>query len=348
MKYFFSLLVISSLTVCASPQEASVLVQYKLNTESNYRGIAAVSDDVCWFSGAKGSVYRIDTGVDGPIDCSPLAYGELDFRDIHAFSAQKAIVLSAGLPAVILLTEDGGQNWREVYRNESEGIFFDAMDFWDDQRGMAFSDAIGQSLTIIETVNGGKSWQAIDASLIPPVHPNQGGFAASGTCLKTFGKGQVIIGLGGQEATILKSENYGKSWQRGFAPIDQGEASQGIFSFSFIDEKRIVAVGGDYRADSLSKDCISISENAGYSWKLSSESGITLQAKYLSNIIAIDANQWFCTSRFGSYFTENSGKSWQSFPFEFYSGSLAEKYIWLSGAKGSIGRIAIADLKARQ
>jgi photosystem II stability/assembly factor-like uncharacterized protein len=345
MKNILSLFVFSILMACAGPREKSVLAKYILSTESNYRGIAAVSDEICWFSGSEGSVYRIDKSSDQPIECSPKGYRELDFRDIHAFSKDKAIILSAGLPAVILLTEDGGESWMEVYRNEKEGIFFDAMDFWDAQRGIAFSDAIGQALTIIETNDGGRNWQTIDASLIPPVHPNQGGFAASGTCLKTFGNGQVIIGLGGKEATILKSENYGKSWHRGFAPIDNGESSKGIFSFSFIDEKRILVVGGDFNGDSLSKDCISISENGGYSWKVSNGSRITLYSKYLSNIIAIDANQWFCNSRFGSYFTEDGGRSWQSFPFDFYSGSLGEKNIWLSGAKGNVGRVSLADLK---
>jgi len=348
MKKLLAFLLLLHISSCASPQEGSILEKFQINSEAGLRGISAVSDDLCWFSGAEGAVFRVEAEKGLTIDCSPKGYKELDFRDIQAFSTQKAIVLSAGLPAVILLTEDGGQTWREVYRNESEGIFFDAMDFWDDQKGIAFSDARGTSLKIIETSNGGKSWQAIDSSLIPPVHPNQSGFAASGTALKTFAKGKVIIGLGGIEATILISGDYGKSWQRGFAPIDKGADSKGIFSFSFINEKQILAVGGDYRADSLSDQCISITENGGLSWQPALESGISLKGKYLSNIIAINKNQWFANSRYGSYFTQNAGRKWQSFPFKYYSASLGEHYIWLSGPKGNLGRIAIKDLKEQQ
>ncbi|PTM04821.1 MAG: hypothetical protein DA405_06055 [Bacteroidetes bacterium] len=347
MKKLFSFPIFLALFACAESQEPSLIEKFSLSTEAGFRGISAVSDDICWFSGAEGQVYRVEATNNLTINCSPTGFSESDFRDIHAFSASKAIILSAGLPAVMLLTEDGGESWREVYRNETEGIFFDALDFWDDQRGLAFSDATGQALPIIETKDGGKTWQAIDPALIPPSHFNQGGFAASGTSLKTYGKGQAIIGLGGKESTIYITQDFGRSWHRAFTPIDQGTDSKGIFSFSFIDEKRILVGGGDYKGDSLSDECISISENGGYSWKVSQESRISLAGKYISNIIAIDEKQWLAHSRYGAYFTEDAGRNWQSFPFKYYSGSLGENYIWLSGPKGDLARVAVADLKKK-
>lgn len=330
---------------CTETKESDIIEKFSVNTGAGFRGISALSDDICWFSGAEGQVYRVEASSHQILDCSPVAYSDLDFRDIHAFSATKAIILSAGLPAVMLLTEDGGQTWQEVYRNEQEGIFFDALDFWDDQRGLAFSDAIGQALPIIETKDGGKTWQAIDSALIPPSHPNQGGFAASGTVLKTHGQGKVLIGLGGEDATIYLSNNYGKEWKRQSAPIDHQASSKGVFSIAFIDEKQILVVGGDYQADSLSRDCISISKDGGNNWQSADESGISLKGKYLSNIIVIDEKQWLAHSRFGAYFTEDAGRNWQSFPFNYYSGSKGENYIWLSGPKGDLARVAIADLR---
>lgn len=347
MKTLLSLFSFLVLVAYADAQEPSPIQKFTISTEAGFRGISAVSDDICWFSGAGGQVYRVEAANNQVFNCSPAGFNESDFRDIHAFSASKAIILSAGLPALMLLTEDGGESWQEVYRNEAEGMFFDAFDFWDDQRGLAFSDAIGQALPIIETTDGGMTWQAIDPALIPPSHLNQGGFAASGTSLKTFGNGQAIIGLGGKEATIYKTQDYGKTWSRQLAPIDQGAVSKGIFSLAFIDAKRILAVGGDYQGDSLSNECISLSENGGFSWLVSRESKISLKGKYLSNIIVIDEKRWLAHSRFGAYFTEDAGRNWQSFPFKYYSGSLAENYIWLSGPKGDLARVAVADLKKK-
>ncbi len=322
------------------------LTPLQADSSSNFRGISALSAHECWVSGSKGMIFHISQDGKKIEDCSAKGYEDFDFRDIHAFDSETAVVLSAGLPAVILKTTNGGKSWKEVYRNEEEGVFFDAFDFWNDERGMAFSDAQGQSLLIIETIDGGDTWQPIPSNQIPSVFENQGGFAASGSSLKTFEGGKAIIGLGGRESTLLITENYGKSWYRGFAPIDQGEDSKGIFAFAFIDSKNILVVGGDYRADSLSTDCISISNNGGYSWKVTQESRIHLKNKYRSSILALDAKKWFAISRTGASYTEDAGKSWKEFPFYFYSASEKEGTIWVSGSNGRIGRISILQEKS--
>ena len=54
----------------------------------------------------------------------------LDFRDIHAFGGQSAIVLSAGADARMYKTTDGGKNWNLVYSNQEEGVFFDGFDLF--------------------------------------------------------------------------------------------------------------------------------------------------------------------------------------------------------------------------
>jgi len=326
--------------LCSVP----LLAQLQLDSLSiignnSFRGIAAISDSVCWISGSNGAVFRIEEAGKKIISCSPAGYDSSDFRDIHAFDENKAFVLSAGLPAVILKTINGGESWKEVYRNEEKGVFFDAFDFWNEERGIAFSDARGPYLLLIETQDGGNSWSPIEQFRIPMVHTDQGGFAASGTCLKTFAGGKVIIGLGGPEASVLSSYDYGQHWSKGAAPIDNGEPSKGIFSFDFLDEKRILAVGGDYRGDSLSTDCISISLNGGHSWKTRQEAGFGLRKKYRSAVVVINERQWLALSRTGTSYTDDAGKNWKEFPFYFYSASKAEKSIWVSGSDGKVGRI---------
>src|SRR6185503_8714288 len=56
-------------------------------------------------------------------------FEKADFRDIEAFSAKEAIIMSSGTPALILKTTDGGANWQVKYKNTDTGYFFDAMDF---------------------------------------------------------------------------------------------------------------------------------------------------------------------------------------------------------------------------
>ena len=53
---------------------------------------------------------------------------------------------------------------------------------------------------VIQTADGGKSWRVSEKGSLPSALKNEAGFAASGTCLATFGKRQVWIGLGGKAA----------------------------------------------------------------------------------------------------------------------------------------------------
>ena len=326
----------------ANPLSGQLLLEpLQVDSSANFRGISALSASECWVSGSKGKVFHVAKAGKEIIDCSPEGYENVDFRDIQAFDAQTVLVLSAGLPAVILKTTNGGKSWKEVYRNEEKGVFFNAFDFWNGGRGLAYSDARGQALLIIETIDGGDTWQPIPAQQIPKVFENQGGFAASGSSLKTFEGGRALIGLGGRESTVLITENYGKSWYRCFAPIDQGEDTKGIFAFAFMDSKNILVVGGDYRGDSLSTDCIALSGNGGYSWKVSQESRIQLRNKYRSSILVLDSKTWFAISRTGASFTQDAGRTWKEFPFYFYSASEKEGFIWVSGSEGRLGRISV-------
>lgn len=59
------------------------------------------------------------------------------------------------------------------------------MDFWDDQNGIAFGDAIDGKLVILKTTDGGDSWQEAPDNERPSVDDDNYAFAASGTCLKT-------------------------------------------------------------------------------------------------------------------------------------------------------------------
>lgn len=324
-----------------SAQAQLQIHEFSLDTNSHFRGISAVGETVCWFSGSNGSVFRIQYNGREIIDCSPEGYEDLDFRDIQAFTMEEAVIISAGLPAVILKTEDGGKSWKEVYRNEEKGVFFDAMDFWDPRRGIAFSDAQGEDLLIIETRDGGETWTKIPSENIPKVHSGQGGFAASGTCLKAYGQGQVIIGLGGPEATVLLSDDYGVNWFKTTAPIDYGEGSKGIFSFDYIDERTVLAVGGDYRADSLSNSCFALSDDGGRSWSNALGLGLGLVGKYRSSIVALDDTIWLAISRTGTSYTVDAGKTWKEYPYQFYSTSKTRYSLWVSGSKGRVGKITI-------
>ncbi len=192
------------------------------------RGSSVVSDKIAWFSGAKGNFVKTSDGGKNWVWDSIVGATHLDFRDIHAFSEQEAIVLSAGFPAKIFKTLDGGKNWTEMYSDTTQGIFFNSMDFWDKNNGIAVGDPLHGGFMIIKTTDGGESWSRIPIENIPQPIKAEAQFAARGTCISTFGDNGVCFVTGGGDARIFLSNDKGNSWQVVESPIMSGKASKGI------------------------------------------------------------------------------------------------------------------------
>src|SRR4051795_4377133 len=80
---------------------------------ARFRGLAPVSRDVAWVSGSLGTVLRTHDGGRTWDDVSPGGdTGALEFRDIEAFDAHRAVILSIGEggDSRIYRTSDGGRS----------------------------------------------------------------------------------------------------------------------------------------------------------------------------------------------------------------------------------------------
>ncbi|MDZ7848973.1 MAG: hypothetical protein U5L96_20880 [Owenweeksia sp.] len=167
------------------------------------------------------------------------------------------------------------------------------------------------------------------------MQPGQGGFAASGTSLKTFGKSRAVIGLGGKP-NILITTNRGQTWRKTSAPLDSGSSSRGLFSFDFVDAEVGFCVGGDYRSDSLTTASAAITTNGGLSWQPINDPAIS--GHYRSCVVYLNKNWLLAVSRTGCSFSSDGGMQWRSCPGQFYSLSVAGNCVWASGANGQVAR----------
>ena len=123
----------------------------------------------------------------------------LQFRDIEAFDADTAVIMSIGnTPDAFRMyrTENGGQTWTLTFQNTEPTAFYDCMAFFDKHRGLALSDPINGRFRILATSDGGRSWQIVDAEM-PPALPAEFAFAASGQCLTVAGGRDAWFGTGG-------------------------------------------------------------------------------------------------------------------------------------------------------
>ncbi|MDB4671523.1 YCF48-related protein [Pirellulaceae bacterium] len=251
---------------------ALVFKELKSGSTASFRGLCVVDERTIWASGSQGTViHSQDAGATWQKSSIKEA-GEIEFRDIQAFDDKRAVVLGAGSPAQIYSTQDGGRTWELKYENRDPGVFFDAFSFFNDDHGIAFSDPLKGKIFLIETRDGGKSWEVLPAGSLPVARKKEAGFAASGTCLITYGPAGIVIGLGGAPqagesiySRVLLSSDRGQNWKSVDTTLGRSE-SAGIFSLVHFGSGSMVAVGGDYLQPTATKDCVSISHDNGISW----------------------------------------------------------------------------------
>lgn len=335
MRYFFSLSLIFFLSISGLKAQSIQLLQK--GNEASLRGLSVVDDSVVWVSGSKGWTASSKNGGKNWDWKQLKGYENLDFRDIEGFSDSKAIMVSAGTPAVILLTIDGGQSWKEVYRNESKDIFLDGMDFWDTERGIIYGDPINGQMVLLETRDGGMSWQNISAQNKIPLVSGEASFAASGTNIRTGKRGKIWIATGGVQSRIFRSHDYGLNWNAIKLPIIQGKNSTGPFSIAFYKNKSGVAAGGDFLSDTSSLNNLVLTKNRGRSWM---KPRVTLFG-YRSAIEYLSKNELLACGPTGIDRSLDGGKTWMKLSDQGFHTIRKAKSGNLVLLTGGNGRIAI-------
>ena len=92
-----------------------------------------------------------------------------------------------------------------------------------------------------------------------------GAFAASGTCLVTSGHRDAYLASGGPVARVFHSADRGRTWSVTDAAIPPADAG-GVFSLSFRNPERGIAVGGDFTEPSVGTDASATTVNRGRTW----------------------------------------------------------------------------------
>ncbi|MBL4594690.1 MAG: hypothetical protein JKX68_12875 [Flavobacteriales bacterium] len=337
MKKYIQYLLVCSIFISCSQPEVKIDQIRQINIESSTRGLFCISNNVTWVSGTNGfvGVFNNDS-LHHFIRNEKL--DELDFRDIHAFNDEEAIIMSSGDGCVIYKTSDGTKTWTLVYENNGEGIFFDGMDFWDKKHGVAFSDPINNRLYIIETKDGGDSWQKLESIELPKTLKGEAGFAASGTGIECVGDSTVYIGTGGgKTARVFISYNRGISWKVVNTPMRPGEAS-GIYSLTFLDEKNGVAVGGNYLDSVSTEGNCAITKDGGLTWQLPK----TPPTGYMSCVAHNGEGILICTGRNGIDVSYDKGNNWTHITDDaYYSCVIQGSTGWLTGRGGKVAKITI-------
>jgi photosystem II stability/assembly factor-like uncharacterized protein len=303
------------------------------------RGVSAVTERVAWASGSGGTVLRTSDGGATWQRLTVPGAEKLDFRDIDAVSEDVAFVLSigSGESSRIYKTIDAGRTWTLQFTNTDPKAFFDAMAFWDPNRGIAFSDSVDGQLVILQTRDGGKTWTRVPAAGLPPALDNEGAFAASGTNVAVMGRDRVWIGT--STSRVLRSSDGGLTWAAASTPLATG-SSAGIFSIAFRDAEHGIVVGGDYRKESEAIDNAAITSDGGRTWTaLKGLTGFRSVVTYLpssSSVIALGPQ--------GADLSLDDGKTWTPLTgatgLHTFSAARRGRAAWGAGENGRIFKLS--------
>ena len=244
---------------------------------SSLRGLAPVDQNTAWVCGSHSALFRtIDQGkswTSHPIvelkNLTPTS-PPVELRSIHAFSAERVIVATAGTPCRIYRTDDAGTTWNCVFEHPAKEAFIDGLRFYNSQQGIAFGDPVDGKVMVLRSDDQGQSWKQIQLESLS-VRDGEAGFAASNSSLMLFkspkapspkapsangpttnpAKAELSlwIGLGGKvgSAPMLSSEENLASFKLTSVEPIPSHSSAGIFSLARTPNGKVIAVGGDYK-----------------------------------------------------------------------------------------------------
>lgn len=314
-------------------------IKQSVNTTASFRGLSVVNEKIVWASGTGGTVIKtIDGGKTWTVMTVPGAE-KLDFRDIEAFDANTAYILSIGNgdASRIYKTTDGGKTWELQFTNKDEKAFYDAIACWDRNNCIAMSDPVNEFYQLIVTKDGGKNWTFTGPDKMPRAKAGEAAFAASGTCLIVNGKTDVFLATGGSDARVFRSNDRGLSWFVADTPITKGTPGSGIFSVAFRNELHGTAVGGNYEKPTEATYNLAFTRDGGKTWY----SGEGLSG-YRSAVAYIDSTTIIAVGANGTDISRDRGAKWKKIGDENLNSvaSKGPRAVWAVGPAGAVYRLS--------
>lgn len=234
---------------------------------------------------------------------------KMEFRSI-AQTDDSIFILNVGNPANLFLINKLNLDYKLVYKEIHEKVFYDSMQFFNNKDGIAIGDPITDCFSIIKTQDGGKTWHKISCGNLPKIVDGEAAFAASNTNI-VIKKNKIWVVSGGIKSRVFYSENKGKTWQVIETPIIQGEKMTGIFTADFYDPKIGIIAGGNYEKPNQNFGNKALTSDGGKTWKLISENDGFGYASCIQFIPKSNGNQIISVGISGIFYSSNKGENWK-------------------------------------
>jgi len=326
------------------PPSGPTFTAQQSGTDVLLQAVSPVDDRVVWASGHGATWARTTDGGRTWTAAAVPGGDELEFRDVHGFDAETAVLLSAGTGELsrIYRTEDGGASWTLRWTNEEPDGFYDCIDFWDRDRGIAYGDAVDGELRILRTGDGGRTWTRLPGGDLPPAREGEGGFAASGTCVITRPGGLAWIAAGNTEgARVFRTADFGGTWTAHDVPVVSGSGA-GLTSVAMMDDRNGLAFGGDLAIRDAHTDNVARTADGGSTWQPAARPAMA-GAIYGGAFVPGTEDAFVIVGPAGADVSTDGGRTWNPLDTSEWWGVAAHgpDAIWLAGPDGRIARVGV-------
>ncbi|WP_159021295.1 oxidoreductase [Formosa sp. L2A11] len=346
MRLIASLLLILLISSCKQDVQKpvktynSIKIQDIYNDSISVRAIELMGDGTLAFAADKGMYGLYFSKKEQWVTSKQLHDSvPLHFRAV-AHTTNDFFMLSIESPALLYKTGDDGR-MKLVYKEDGEGVFYDAMTFWNDKEGIAVGDSINGCLSIIITRDGGETWTKLACDVLPESIEGEGAFAASNTNIKVLGDEAWVATNSG---SIYYTADKGKSWVVIDTPMLNTEPNQGIFSIDFYDNKKGFAIGGDYTKPEGNTNNKMKTVDGGQTWQIVANGEAPAYKSCVQYVPNSDAQNLVAVSFNGMDVSVNGGTSWKHISDEsFYTIRFVNDSLAYAAGKGRISKIDFID-----
>ncbi|MEO0571058.1 MAG: oxidoreductase [Bacteroidota bacterium] len=339
-RVLFFLGVVVILMACSNQETShnfsSVGIKTVFEDSVSIRAITFLDGNTLAFAGSGGIYGTVDIRL-GKVRTNIQNYDSItpEFRAV-AHTKTDFFMLSAGSPA--LLYKTGAEGKMElVYQEEGQGVFYDAMKFWNDKEGIAIGDFNSGCFAIIATRDGGKSWNRLPCEFIPELEENTGAYAASNTNIAIIDDKAWVMT---SKEQVLFTADKGRTWEVIEAPIQIQERYQGIYSIDFYDAMNGFGIGGDFSKPELKDSNKMKTVDGGKTWSLVADGnppGYKSCVRYVPNAGAQDLVAVGFT---GITYSKDSGTTWEPLSEEgFYTLHFLNDSVAYAAGKHRIARL---------
>lgn len=347
---WISLLTFFILIGCQSKNNtpiSSVNIETLYESDSSVRALTTYKNHI-YFADHHGHIGTISlTDFSVQIDSVPYSNEPPAFRSI-AVNSQGVYALSIENPALLYKADPQGQ-LTLVYKEASEGVFYDALHFANDSIGYAFGDNYDGCMSVLNSIDGGLHWEKVSCDLLPASEIGEGAFAASNTNIESHGAHVWMATTQGKvyrkthlETSLMKHSQNGTKdfWEAVQTPLVSDSATHGIYSMDFYDENTGVIYGGDYTQPTNNKNNFAITTDGGTTWNLIADGSNLGYKSCVQFVPDSNATQLVVVGFTGIGVSNNGGNTWISISDEgFYTLRFIDRNTAIAAGKNRIAKL---------